>query len=783
MRGWIGLIAAVAVAAPASANDGIERLAELEDAPLFTLDELLQHTSFRPSRLAREIASQELGPVVLGPTLLTSGADLHTVGEIIVVEGDAATVTDFGGGQYGLRFDNQVQNLPEVVRRVLTRYGDDFDFVAIWTSFWDFGADGLAYYVGVRNDTQGIGRQRFDQGSFWGSGQGGRLQGVLNMKSIGVYGNITNPNNFVYPVMGQEMTHRWLAFMRFRRANGQVSGAMLGRDGAHWSSLMHAEASVQDGNDWRDNGDGTFTLLRSNRQFSTLDLYGVGMFGPDEVEPWFLIEDASYQGQQLTGLTQLPRNITIEGTRTDIGIDQVVSANGPRVPAALDAQKDFRIAYVLVTAPGETVADVQGEIASIETFRELWDQRFVEWTHGRGFLCSRVTADCDRAKLVVTGHELYEIEGDGDGMPSPGETVQVLLTVTNEGGGVAEGPRAHIIGPEGVDVTVGHTPVTFDDLAPGESVTLDAGLVLTIGPDAPCARELRFKVELATGDVLTQGELVIPIGFRDLFYDDFEEDRGWLVDPYGTDDATAGHWERARPQGVNARRAGLDFQTQPDGGVDGGQCYVTGARAGQQIGSHDVDDGITTLLSPVIPVAGADDPRVSYYSWRTGLDFNSVAGMVVADDNDPLSVELSADGGATWILVEEDISNAQAWQHKEWRLADFFEPLPDAIQLRVIARDMDPQSLSEAAIDKVRVFDLQPSCFGIPEPPVDDPSPGDDPANPDDPGLDPSTPGGVDPLTDGRTSGCAATGGAPAAALLLLLAMALVVRRRPAPHG
>ena len=61
-------------------------------------------------------------------------------------------------------------------------------------------------------------------------------------------------------------------------------GGELGRDAAHWSALMHAEGSVQDGNAWRDNEDGTFTLTDSFSRFSTLDLYAMGMIAPERVE-------------------------------------------------------------------------------------------------------------------------------------------------------------------------------------------------------------------------------------------------------------------------------------------------------------------------------------------------------------------------------------------------------------------------------------------------------------------------------------------------------------------
>jgi hypothetical protein len=745
------------------------------------LGDLLRTSSYRPSSLVLEALAREgLGfapdaPVIMPPKRAAGGA-FKIVGDIAVLEGDSDTVTDFGGGQYGLRYDNGRQDPMVITDRFIAQFGDEYDFIAVWTSFWDYGAEGLAYYVPIVQNTQGIGDDRYDQSRWWGSS--GRLQGFLNMKAIEVYGNIRNPNNYVYPVIGQEFSHRWLAQMKFARPTGAVSDAILGRDEAHWSSLLQADGSVQDGNTWRDNGDGTFTVTESMARYSPLDLYGMGIFGPDEIPPFFLIENARYRNSPVNGLATFAVGAKVSGTRTEITINDIIEANGPRKPSAANEQKDFRMAFILVTRPGESAEDVADQLASIETFRNIWEAKYSEWTYGRSTICTRASAACDRPALRVTAQSARELEGDGDEMPEPGETVSISLDVENVGGGDAVDPRVHLVMPEGLGLTVSETPVMFPTLAPGERADLLDVFTVTIGEDALCGQDVTLPIEVATGDYLVTSTVTFPLGYLLVFNDDFTNDSGWQVNAQGLDTAEAGLWERSVPAGVNAGQVGLDFQTQPGSDFNGGgKAFVTGASQGNGLGGNDVDGGTTSITSPPIALAGAYDPSFSYRSWHTALDFNSEPNAVYADDNDALLVELSADDGATWLLLESDTSNDETWAKKTYRVLDLLPEVPASIRLRFTAQDAEPQSLSEAAVDDVRVWDLQPSCYELPEPEPTptDPTPTEPTPGTDTDGLSPTEPD-AQPIS-GQTESTGCHGGA-AGGLAGLFALGLMATRR-----
>jgi aminopeptidase S len=164
---------------------------------------------------------------------------------------------------------------------------------------------------------------------------------------------------------------------------------------------------------------------------------------------------------------------------------------------------------------------------------------------------------------------------------------------------------------------------------------------------------------------------------------------GWTVG-LATDDATAGQWVRADPNGTTA-------QPEEDHTVAGTQCWVTGqGTIGGAAGAADVDGGTTTLTSPIFSAAGLSDPRVGYWAWYS----NNLGG---APNEDSMPVLLSNNGGTTWTQVELISTSATAWVERTIRIASFMTPTSQ-MRIRFQARDLNSGSLVEAAIDDLRVF-------------------------------------------------------------------------------
>ena len=69
------------------------------------------------------------------------------------------------------------------------------------------------------------------------------------------------------------------------------------------------------------------------------------------------------------------------GSIESIAISQLIAAEGARVPAAADAQRDFTAALVLLHRPGEDVDPVM--LAQLERFRVAFESYFQSITDGR----------------------------------------------------------------------------------------------------------------------------------------------------------------------------------------------------------------------------------------------------------------------------------------------------------------------------------------------------------------------------------------------------------------
>ncbi len=177
------------------------------------------------------------------------------------------------------------------------------------------------------------------------------------------------------------------------------------------------------------------------------------------------------------------------------------------------------------------------------------------------------------------------------------------------------------------------------------------------------------------------------------YYDDFLMDYGWTV----TSTASTGDWERGEPIGT------FYGNTPANPGADvsndfGTSCFVTGNNGGQA-GDDDIDDGSTTLRSPLFDLSTYTDPYLSYYRWF----FND--GGQGSSFNDSLLVMLS--NGVDSVLI--DTVGANNFQQSQWiyrniRVKDYLT-LTQNMRITFYAADNNPGHLVEAALDLFQVTD------------------------------------------------------------------------------
>ena len=222
-----------------------------------------------------------------------------TIGSVALLEGDETTVTRMDTG-----FAIVNRNLPNITTRFIEAFGDDYDQIAVFLTFNDRASpNALAYQMPVKNDTRGLGIPVYDNAPLFGSA--GKLQTVLNMKRIGLYGRgaAEDPDNGLYAVWAQEAAHRWLVYFRLRRETDVANTeALLGRMFAHWKNTVQADGSILDGYTWRDNGDGTFSPQDRGVRYGALDQYGMGLRAASEVPPFFMLESMTdLEGRPVMG--------------------------------------------------------------------------------------------------------------------------------------------------------------------------------------------------------------------------------------------------------------------------------------------------------------------------------------------------------------------------------------------------------------------------------------------------------------------------------------------------
>jgi hypothetical protein len=177
---------------------------------------------------------------------------------------------------------------------------------------------------------------------------------------------------------------------------------------------------------------------------------------------------------------------------------------------------------------------------------------------------------------------------------------------------------------------------------------------------------------------------------------------GWSLS--GVNDASTGLWELGDPE-PTPFQPDQDYTEAP-----GVNAWVTGLQAGVNNGDFDVDNGTTTLVSPPYDLSSSVDPVVRYARWFT----NDQGG---SPGEDPFDVQVSDDGGSTWVTVEQiSAGTPLAWVVPEFALTGLITPGPD-VRFRFVARDLGAGgSLVEAAVDEFFLLDRDQGCGGCPLP-------------------------------------------------------------------
>jgi hypothetical protein len=287
---------------------------------------------------------------------------------------------------------------------------------------------------------------------------------------------------------------------------------------------------------------------------------------------------------------------------------------------------------------------------------------------------------------------------------SDGEASSNAATVAIAVNGVNDAPAANsqsvsTVAGAAVAVTLTASDVEGDSLTysvvglPANGVLSGAAPALTYTPNAGFTGSDTFTFVANDGqvnsNVATISITVNPAGPTTVFYDDFETNKGWTVNPSGTDTATIGRWERANPQGTTYN--GMIMQR--DDTVSGSYALVTGPLAGSSAGSYDVDGGVTSVRSPAIVLPANRTLTLAFSYYLAHLNNSSSADYlrvrVVGSSTVTLFQEVGAanNDSAAWASFTADVSQFAG----------------QTVYISIDAADASGASLVEAAVDNVSI--------------------------------------------------------------------------------
>ena len=400
--------------------------------------------------------------------VFTTTLDLHT--------GSGGTVSAFPNleplAQVFGSMPNPLVHIPAVARRFYRSHGDSLDQIVMFANFTNALGDAFAFLQGIRVSMSGTGQSIFNATSFFGSA--GRLHSMLNMNRLSVYPNDLNcladptcrpfGNDSTLTLMGQESGHQWLAYFRFDD-NGVGSDLLLGRDNAHWSFFLDSDASNLEGNNWVDNGNGTFTSNELTIRYNPLDQYAMGLRSAGEVPSFFFIRNPS--GTTRTRSSSPEVGVTVSGTRQNVSISQITAIAGSR-PSGFTGVNPTTVwhqAFILLVRVGTTPSPA--DMTKIDTIRSAWIPYFANAVSGRGSISTNLASTPSLPDLVPS---INPIPSTG----TIGGTIQLSASVVNQGAGSAGAFRLGLYFSSDATITTGDLFFAFcqiSGLAAGSSTT------------------------------------------------------------------------------------------------------------------------------------------------------------------------------------------------------------------------------------------------------------------------------------------------------------------------
>ncbi len=294
--------------------------------------------------------------------------------------------------------------------------------------------------------------------------------------------------------------------------------------------------------------------------------------------------------------------------------------------------------------------------------------------------------------MDLAGFSLTDVTGNLNGYPDAGETVEMVVTVKNLGLKDSAGPITLNLATSYPHINI-LTGSTQAPAVPSRSEGDNSAqpFVFELLPSAVYSEEVALELQIVfDGDSLKKQITFIVGTPRRMIFDPFEGAADWWTVGFTGDNAVAGIWERADPNGTGF--GSEPVQPEDDHTPTGSACFVTAnSPQGSPPDSHDVDEGKTTFISPRFDLTGGTKARIGFSRW---YGYPECLGVL-----DFFKAFLSNDDGATWVNLEtlQNMTFNQ-WEDVRIDVEDFITPT-DKMRVRFVARDAGNDTITEAAVD------------------------------------------------------------------------------------
>jgi len=297
-------------------------------------------------------------------------------------------------------------------QRFYQLFGDDYDFLNVISATGFFSN---RFHFAVKNTVSGIGEDFFNSSGNYGSR--GRLMGIsMFPKSIFFDG--------VEDGYQHELAHQWVMF---------VDTFPFGQGVPHWPLSSMASGIMGWSNPFNGQGqqfpcevqleDNQVRLMSKDqslpKSFNDMDLYLMGLLPASAVKNQVVFVD-----QNFDSIIQQCNGSIYNGDVIHVSAQDIINAYGPRVPAFENAQKQFRIATIIVSPDQLLDASTMSFFSHFAQRAELKEPArfrsgflkgdsnpFFVATRGLGELITCIGNNCDNLPIVTVA------DRDGDGVP------------------------------------------------------------------------------------------------------------------------------------------------------------------------------------------------------------------------------------------------------------------------------------------------------------------------------------------------------------------------------